>query len=342
MKFNAKSKKIKLYSEPVYHMRNLVRGQSLKPLQLPADQINAIRNDPDRGIVTTTAVQGRLMIKQQCLPVLFNSQPGKRRRRQKSVPVVERTFGLVHSPKNNGKAYLLLDNTLSGMRMSKTFDHHDSSRYKQPSQKVAIKINKGPVPTFSGHRINFNLGERMRESKTENTPSCDFDKLTVRTTQTAFLSKLNKELNKIINPSSTFHMDIASRANRSKLPMLETGFTSMNQEHPSSTYYKYGPTSRSMVYEDEPESVIIKRLSVDNQSRGSQEREEVHTGSKTKFYMPAEAVRGNGDQIFNLRSGYSEISISASPPKGLKTEKVAAYGMHCNLRRRVKIDNMHP
>lgn len=343
VRLNDKGNQVKLFGDPVYHMRNLVRGQSLKPLQLPDDQMRAILNDPDRGIVTSSAAHGRVTVNKQIMP----SMPGinlasPSRRRQKSVPVVERVFGRVYSPKNNGRAFFLLDPTLSDMKYSKTYDYKDLYKPKNNSQKVAIKINRNPQPIFYGTRIDFSLRERQYDSKRENSPPTDFEHVNIRTTQNAFLNKLNKQLSKIISPSSILNESASQyRTAKPRFPLIDTGITSTPHDHNGSTYYKYGPCSRAIEPDDEPPTSIIRHLSIDRQP-AVPDREGRQTDSKAKFYMPAAIVKGDADRVLSLRSGYGDAGLSSNARARLQTESVAAYGVHCNLKRRVRLDSGLP
>ena len=163
---------------------------------------------------------------------------------------------------------------------------------------------------------------------------------TLTKTQNNFLNKLNRKLSNMLVPHGHISktMDQASYRRVSILESTPLSATMISTEF-EVTKPLQGVIGRKTT-ETEP-TYIIDNESFEEQPKG-RHASKGNNSQRRKFKIVGSTTsnRSHTDEIFVLSSGHSEIRVTASPAQRLKTEKVAAYGLHSNVIRRVALDNI--
>lgn len=223
-------------------------------------------------------------------------------------------------------------------RHTKTFDAKTSKQFK-PVNPIAVKINKEQPVTFYSSRLEFSLRGTDRETKPQGDPNLELERATLRNTQNIILKKLNNELSKIINPSCN---SAKPKENPFKINYMAVEPGTIYNSEPQSIFTKI-KTSKGIysTLKSENESTFLQSISVDREREKTEELNKTASISArgVKFYLPDDAIRGSPHRFYTLKTGYSEVSMSPTPIKSLKTETVAAYGTNTSVRRRVLLDD---
>lgn len=317
-----------MFMEPVYPVRNLVKGVHLKPLELPADQVAAIIKDPNRGIVTTSAVNGRVLTK-TTTPTTTSKSAKQKSYRTKGSPYVQRLIAKTLSPspvvvnKPENDSIFTMNRKFSKTQDSSITSHHVVGEYYSARPRPQLQLN----PMGSGYR-------GVSHEMYRNSPRSSHQTVKVLTkSQNNFLTKLNRQLNKMLIPHSHLNKtaDYSTHRTVSILESTPLSATLVSTDIEITRPMK-GIIGRKASNADR--TLVIDSDSLDQDKMASRK------DSSRGLRMPVSGTsnRSNQDDRFVLSSGLSEIRVSASPAPKLKTEFVAAYGVNSKVVRRVALD----